>query len=426
MSYQKDLHVAIVGGGICGLACAVYLGSAGIKVDLFESATYLREIGAGIGLGPNALRVLDEMGISATVIAHADEKSPNQRAFRFVSALPGHEHILDYESLPEDISLPMHRAVFLDALVELIDPTIAHFNKRCTSVSRNGSKQVIHFKDGTKFEADIVIGADGIKSAVRQAVTGDTGGNTRVVFTRTVVYRALLPWADIERAGFTMDFAEWSHCIVGVNKHIITFPIKNGKILNVVVFSTDRSIPEGSVEIPVDKWVVPVEEQEILDVFQDCGTEVQRLLSLIRNPSKWSLHVVSPLLSSFVKGHVALVGDAAHAMRPHLGAGAGQALEDAFVLCKLLVHPETTLVNLEEVLRAYDRVRRPRANMVAERSALAGRYYESLRNGDNSGIIPTLRVQLSEQWTFVHHHDLGADLESAIEGLRNDGIFTAT
>lgn len=92
---------------------------------------------------------------------------------------------------------------------------------------------------------------------------------------------------------------------------------------------------------------MPAAEQEILDAFQDSGAQVQKLVSLIRNPRKWSIHAVDPPLSSFVRGHTALVGDAAHGMCPHLGAGVGQGFEDALVLCKLLGHSETALTNLE-------------------------------------------------------------------------------
>lgn len=113
---------------------------------------------------------------------------------------------------------PHGRAAFLDALVELIDPAITHFNKRCTLISHNGPRQVIHFKDGTIFEADVVLGADGIKSTVRQAVSGDPKGTNRVVFTRTVAYRALLLWEDVKRAGVTMKLTERSHCFAGVDK----------------------------------------------------------------------------------------------------------------------------------------------------------------------------------------------------------------
>ncbi|KAG8219611.1 hypothetical protein J3R82DRAFT_565 [Butyriboletus roseoflavus] len=345
--------------------------------------------------GPNALRALDEMGLTEAMMEHADQKVPDQRAFRFVSGLPGHGHILDYKALPEDVGLGIHRAAFLDSLVGLTDPAIIHFNKRCTSISRNYSRQVIHFKDGTIFETDVVLGADGIRSTVRQAVSDDPESEQRVVFTRTVAYRALLLWEGVKRAGVTLELTERPHCIVGVDKHIITFPIKDGKVINVVVFCTDRSIPAGSVEIPAHKWVTPAAEQEILDAHEDSGAEVRKLLNLITNPSKWSIHTVDPPLDSFVKGHIALVGDAAHAMCPHLGAGVGQGLEDALVLCKLLTHPGTASTNLQDVLRVYDRVRQPRANMVLERSAMAGELYESLRNGDNSAIIQSLRINLA-------------------------------
>lgn len=87
--------------------------------------------------------------------------------------------------------------------------------------------------------------------------------------------------------------------------------------------------------------------QEILDAHEDSGAEVKRLLSGIPSPSKWSIHAIDLPLSSFVKGHIALVGDAAHAMCPHLGAGVGQGFEDALVLCKLLTRPETALANLQ-------------------------------------------------------------------------------
>jgi len=219
-----------------------------------------------------------------------------------------------------------------------------------------------------------------------------------------------------------MKLNERSYCFAGVDKHIVTFPIKDGKMINAVVYCTDKSIPAGSVEIPADEWVMEAGEQEIV-AYEEGGVQVQKLLSLIRNPGKWSIHAVDPPLSSFVRGHIVLVGDAAHGMCPHLGAGVGQGFEDALVLCKLLGHSDTALANLEDVLHVYDRVRRPRANMVLERSAMAGELYESLCKGDNEAIIQNLRVQLSRQWEFIHRHDLVADLESAIETSRNDGAF---
>ena len=123
--------------------------------------------------------------------------------------------------------------------------------------------------------------------------------------------------------------------------------LTNTPKINVIVYCTDKSIPAGSVEIPADEWVMPAAEQEILDAYEDGGVQVQKLLSLIRNPRKWSIHALDPPLDSFVRGHIVLVGDAAHGMCPHLGAGVGQGFEDALVLCKLLAHSETALANLE-------------------------------------------------------------------------------
>lgn len=113
------------------------------------------------------------------------------------------------------------RASFLDALVKLIDPASVHFNKRCTRISQeNTSRPVIHFKDGTTFETDVVIGTDGIKSTVRQAVTGKNQGHG-VAYTRLVAYRTLLPFSDVRRVGIQTNLAVVPHCFMGVDK--VTF-----------------------------------------------------------------------------------------------------------------------------------------------------------------------------------------------------------
>lgn len=131
----------------------------------------------------------------------------------------------------------------------------------------------------------------------------------------------------------------------------VTWIIQQAKI-NVVMFYTDKSIPEGS-EIPLSQWVMPSSTQEILEVFDDCGPEVKKLLSLVGKPNKWAIHNVDPTLDSFSRGTVALIGDAAHGMCPHLGAGVGQGLEDVQVICRLLTHPQTRLSNVKVRLQCY-------------------------------------------------------------------------
>ncbi|KAH7914736.1 hypothetical protein BJ138DRAFT_999357 [Hygrophoropsis aurantiaca] len=427
MAFSKDFHVVIIGGGMCGLACAVALSRAGIQVDIYESASKFGEVGAGVGLGPNALRALDALGLLEIIMSKANEPTPSLRSFLFLSDLPGHQVIYDYPALPGDVGLGIHRAAFLDALVGAIDPRITHFNARCVDIrqpSQSGlSRTAITFADGSSVEADVVLGADGIRSTVRSSVVKNPSVG-HLAFTNTVAYRALLPNESVKLAGVQIDLSTRPVCFVGVNKHIITFPIRDGKTINVVIFCTDRTVPVGSIEVPPNQWVVPAAQDEIFTAYQGSGSDVTALLSLINTTSKWAIHALSPPLESYVKTNVALVGDAAHGMCPHLGAGVGQGFEDSLVICQLLSHPDTKLSNIPDVLQAYDIVRRPRANMVLERSTWAGELYESLQENDANFIIEHLRTQLVGLWSPVWHHDIKADIEAAVEHLKENGVFT--
>lgn len=418
MASPKDLNVAIIGGGLCGLACAVALVKAGISVQVFEAASKFAEAGAGVGLGPNALRALTALGIMDAVQARADQPKPTPRPFRFVSGMSGHEHIYDYNVSEEDSGLGIHRAAFLDALVDLLDPSITHLNKRCVSISKSSTKSIVHFTDGSTHEADVIIGADGIKSAVRNAVVP---GN-RLVFTNSVAYRGLVPTKTLWDAGVKTDFSEWSINFVGSGKHVIAFPIRRGEIINVVAMVCDRQAPVGSVEIPCgEPWVKSVSQQDVLDEFAGWGKDVTTLLACIPKPNKWSVHAVDPPLESFVNGNIALVGDSAHAMLPHLGAGVGQGFEDADVLCRLISDPQTNASNIQNVLLAYDAVRRPRAHMVQRLSLITGDIYDGF--GESGFTIEEMRERLAGTRDPVWHHDLEADIADAIKMLKENGSF---
>jgi len=318
--------------------------------------------------------------------------------------------------------LAVHRASFLDALVHFVDPKTAHFNKRCTSVEsspENPSRSIIHFADGTSYEADVVIGADGIKSVVRNTVTGDE--RNRVAFSNTVCYRGLIPMEAVKTAEVKHDFRR-PVCFVGRGKHIISLSLRNATLVNMSVFAADHTIPIGSVELPPGKsWVSTVSQDELIRVYEGWGNDAIGLLKNIPKPSKWQVHVVYPPLESYVKGHVALIGDAAHAMLPHLGAGAGQGVEDAYVLACLLGHPQTTLSNLEAVLQVYDRIRRPRVQMVWDASARAGRIYDGY--GEHGLSADGLAKDIYRMWDPVIHHDVNDDIRIAEGWLRDTGVF---
>ncbi|KAF8515185.1 FAD/NAD(P)-binding domain-containing protein [Gautieria morchelliformis] len=415
--HSKDFNVAIVGGGMGGLALAVVLTRGGIKVDIFEQAPKFDEIGAGVGIGANGVRALRGLGILDTVLEKTGEPL-EKRGFLFMSGLPGHEMIYDYPVLDTDVAMGVHRARFLDALVNLVPADIAHFDKKCNSLSQSESNGVtITFKDGTTHTADIVIGCDGVRSAVRASVVGSPADSK---FTRTVAFRGLISEADGVAALGGPVHRPMAY--LGPDRHVIVFPLKGKQIINIVVFATDRSrSTEGTVAGPGDTWVVPSSQAEMLGHFVGWGPKVLNLLQHLKNPSKWLLHSVSPPLDSYVREKVALLGDAAHSMLPHLGAGAGQAMEDALLLGKLLTHPSTSLSNVGPVLQAYDSVRRPRANGVLTGSYVAGEIYEYA--GPSGPSLEGLRKDLTGIFDSVWHRDLDEDCRTAVKFLIDRQVF---
>ncbi|KAI1793193.1 FAD/NAD(P)-binding domain-containing protein [Ganoderma leucocontextum] len=426
----KDFRVAIVGGGVSGLVCAIALQRAGVSVDIFEAAAAFNEIGAGLGLGPNAVRVLKAVGLLDELFKKINTAELRTRGFVYYYGVGEHERILAYEALPEDKGVGIHRAAYLDALMAVVDSQSAHFNKRCISIvpsPTSPNRLLINFSDGTSHETDVVVGADGVKSTVRDYLLDR--GDKRVAFSNTVAYRGLIPYKDLQAAGFKTPVTQDPACFVGPSKvfvllkHIIIFPIKNGEIINVVAFSARYDIPIGSEELPKGtQWVEEVSREVVEKEYEGWGPDVAVLMKCMpEKPNKWSIHVVHPPLDSYVKGRVALIGDAAHAMLPHLGAGAGQGVEDAYMLARLLSHPETRAGNLTAVLDTYSRVRRPRAQMVWDGSRTAGASYDM--QGAGSATLEGFRNELRTGFNPVWHHDIDVDVQRAIDMLRASQAF---
>ncbi|KAF9554206.1 salicylate hydroxylase [Agrocybe pediades] len=410
---SKDFDVAIVGGGMCGLACAIGLAKSGIKVAVFEAAAAFEQVGAGVGLGPNSLRALKGLDIFDAVLTKSDQPKPTTRLFVFVEGTGSHKQIFDYaesSGVKNCEGLGIYRPAFLDALMPLLDPACISFNKHCTAVEELPSgRQLVHFSDGTTHETDLVIGADGIKSVTRKKVVGD--GNDCLGFSGTYAYRGLIPMDQLKAAGVQTPVETRPYCYVGLGKHIITFPIKGGTVLNVVAFDSSAHPGHLLPERP-HPWVEIVSTKEIVGGWESWGDEVQAIVSHLRNPSRWSIHTLHPPLKTYVSKRVVLVGDSAHAMLPHLGAGVGQGFEDVYVLCRVLSHKKTTKANLEAALAIYDELRVPRANMVLEQSIKTGKIYENYGPGHYD--VEDMRRQMKGMWEPVWHHDLEAEVDEAI------------
>lgn len=411
---EKDFEVAIVGGGICGLALACALAHK-VKMVVFETAPAFGEIGAGVGLGQNALNALKGIGVLDAIVRKSDDKVLKPRGFEFYFGNQGHELIYKYPINDQTLGLGIHRAAMLDALVELLPPNVAQLNKRCISVKPAtipGEKGIVYFEDGSEYQADLIVGTDGIKSVVRSVVDPL---NTVTRYMNTIAYRGLFPISNLK--AFRPKELECPRMYAGFDKHIICFPVKDNTLLNVVAFACDRSKPYGEVEHPLGlAWVAPVEHEELLREYEGWGPQVQDILQNMSRPSKWTLYALQPPLESFVRQNIVLVGDAAHAMLPHLGAGVGQGLEDVHLLSKLLTHPGTTRAKLQDVLQAYDIIRVPRANSVLQASTRAGEVWEG--RGESGSSFSGRHADTVGIWDWIWCEDLDKQVADALEYLK--------
>ncbi|KAH0585226.1 hypothetical protein H2248_008475 [Termitomyces sp. 'cryptogamus'] len=293
----------------------------------------------------------------------------------------------------------------------MLDPRLVHMEKRCISVSALSSgSHVIHFADGSTYEADLVIGADGIKSVIREFVTGRP---TSLVYSNSIAYRSVVSPEALK--GVKTDMMR-PLCWIGKDKHIISFPVQANQKINLVLFSTNSTVPIGSIDVPIP-WAMPTSQEELLHEFSGAawGEDASLILKEMKNPSKWYLHFLHPPLSSYIRQRVVLVGDAAHAMLPHLGAGAGQGMEDVYALCSLLGDARAQKCHLDDALKAYDSIRVARANMVQTMSTIAGNIYE--KRGPGGGTNAQLREQLKAIYHPVWHHDLKEEVKRAVASV---------
>ncbi|KAF5374932.1 hypothetical protein D9758_000565 [Tetrapyrgos nigripes] len=415
----KDFNVAIIGGGLCGLAAAVPLFRAGIRVQVFENAPEFSEVGAGVGMGPNSVRALDSLGLLPAIVARSEQAGPKTRVFNFVSGYDRHEQVFDARRFLRDTRCPLliHYQTTNPSNVGL--GIYRQFNKRCTSITTSETgTHIVHFADRSTYEADLVIGADGIKSVTRDYVIGDKDFKP-LKYTHTEAYRALVPHQDLVNAGVKTDLQTRPVCFVGLGGHLICFPIKDNSVINFVAFVSDHDTPW--VPELTGPWVTPSSPEELKGFYKGFGPDVMTILDHMKEPSRWSVHAMDPPLQSFVRDKVVLVGDAAHPMLPHLGAGVGQGIEDVLVLTQLLTRPQTKKSNLSDVLAQYNKVRPPRANWVLNASTRAGEKYDAFHSTKND--TQTTAKLLDSIWEPVWNYDLKKDIEDSIHTLEEKGIF---
>jgi salicylate hydroxylase len=198
---------------------------------------------------------------------------------------------------------------------------------------------------------------------------------------------------------------------LGNHGHVLMTPIEQGKVVNVVGYRTKEDRRWND-----DTWVRPTTTEEMLAKFDGWSEPVKNILSLVKKPDMWALFDHLPVATYHRKGKICLLGDSAHASTPHHGAGAGMAVEDAFILSKLLASIKS-VGELESAFAAYDAVRRPRSQRLVSSSRKVGDVYnfEDGVIGDNMG---AMREYLEHAWDWIWKEDLDRQLEKAQLSLR--------
>ena len=357
---SSSCKIAIVGGGLAGLAAAHALQTFGMKAEVFETAPALGEIGAAVNVSPQAVKALQAIGVGDQVAA-VGNTSPgiytrNMQTGEFLELNDRHKAAARYGAP----YYTFHRADLLDALASGLDHRAIHLDHRLTGLAERSDGILLAFANGTEVEAEIVIGADGVRSVIRQALYGDDNPT----YTGQMVWRALLNGGDVPAEVLEpTGHIQW----VGPGCHLLAYYIRGRKLVNIVTQEdTDKWVEEG--------WSTRGDPDEMRLSFPNPEPRLEKLLSLVTECSKWGLFT-RPLTPNWGRGRIQLIGDAAHAMLPNAGQGACQAFEDAYILARWLDACRDPV----EAFANFRRVRIPRVHGV-QRLSLSNARFKHMRD----------------------------------------------
>jgi salicylate hydroxylase len=352
---SSSCRIAIVGGGLAGVATANALKTFGLKAQLFEAAPALGEIGAAVNVSPQAVKALRAIGrgeeVAAVGYASPGIYTRNMQTGEFLE-------FNDRFKAGERYGAPyytFHRADLLDSLAAGLDPGDIYLGHRLTGIDERNDSAVLAFDNGVSVEAEYVIAADGVRSVIRQALYGADNPT----YTGQMVWRALLDSNDVppdvlEPTGHI----QW----VGPGRHLIAYYIRAKKLVNIVTQQdTDKWVDEG--------WSTRGDPNEMRASFPNPEPHLEKLLSLVTQCSKWGLFT-RPLTQNWGRNRIQLIGDAAHAMLPNAGQGACQAFEDSYILGRWLA----ACSDPAEAFAGFRRVRIPRVHGVQRLSFSNARF----------------------------------------------------
>lgn len=361
MADAAALKLLIAGAGLGGLAAALALLRRGIDVEVYEQASELREVGAGVQISANGSRVLHALGIAAAVEREACEASGKEirlwstgRSWKLFDL--GAESVARYGFPYYTVYRPdLHAA--LVAGVRRAKPDAIRLGARVAGFAQRAGRVVLRLEDGTVAEGDALIGADGIHSAIRHGLFGEDQAR----FSGMVAWRGVIPMASLPAHMRRPVATNW----IGPGRHVVQYPLRRGEVMNFVGI-----LERGDWQ--VESWNERGSTAELAGDFQGWHADVQAMIQAIPTPYKWAL-MLRPPLESWTREHVTLLGDACHPTLPMMAQGAVQAIEDGYILARAL---DGAAGDIPAALLRYEWARRDRTNrMVRASTENAARFH---------------------------------------------------
>jgi salicylate hydroxylase len=349
MARPAGPEIAIVGGGIGGLAAAAFLNRAGLTAAVYEQASQLTEIGAGLVVTPNAARLLRRLGVIDAFRRTAVqlEVAWEFRRWQDGTILSAEDLVTACERLYGEQTYTAHRADLLDVVRQAVPDRAVRLRMRCTGIDTDGARPRVRFSNGEVIEADVVIGADGIHSVIRNGLVGPTAAT----YSGICAFRALVPAQQASAFARRPAHSLW----LGPGHHLVHYPVSSGRFINLVAFAPAE-------DYRVESWTATATVEEFLAEFSGWDQRLTGLIQAGGTPGRWALLDRAPL-RHWSEGRVTLLGDAAHPMFPFFGQGAAQAIEDAAVLAGCLAE---SISDPAAGLRRYEQLRIPRTTKLQE------------------------------------------------------------
>ncbi|KAK3677800.1 hypothetical protein LTR78_002650 [Recurvomyces mirabilis] len=377
-----NLHICIVGAGMGGLATALALAKEGFQhIDVYEGASTLGFVGAGIQLAPNMARILDRMGVWKDIEREAVDLQDTSIRQGSTDQELGHVDLKYIRSTYDYPHMVGHRSSLAGSIYEGCkrEKTINFFFATeievVESYGPRPSFKARPRKGGEPYDVqcDVLLAADGVKSTIRDQMLRLANISAKIVDTGQAAYRIMLKREDMANDPELLELLDKESVTrwIGEKRHIIAYPVSNKQIYNMSTVQPDLNFAAA----PSATYTTKGSKPQMMEVFGDFCPKVRRMLDLVPDGEvcEWKLRVHEPL-PFWVYDQTALVGDACHPTLPHLAQGAAQAIEDGAVIAVVLSKlPNTSPEAIHKALKVYEKVRMERAYTLVELAAASGR-----------------------------------------------------